>query len=55
MPEERFEAVASISKRVLLCSGSDKVKEEKIFVPKRQIKRIKGMIERKYTQLMFDF
>lgn len=55
MPEDRFEAVASVTKRVLLCSGSGRVKEEKIFVPKRQIKRVRGMIERKYTQLMFDF
>ena len=55
MPEDRFEVVASVSKRVLLCLGSDRVKEEKIFVPKRQIKWVRGMIERKYTQLMFDF
>lgn len=55
MPSDRFECVASRSKRILLSGGSASEKQEKIFVPKTQIKTIRKFIEAKWAQLKFDF
>ena len=39
MPEDRFERIARIKKRSLLCGGSKLFREEGLFVPRAQIER----------------
>jgi hypothetical protein len=55
LPEDRFECIAEIEKKVTLCSGGGKSQIEKLFVPKSQIKMIKAISEKRYKQLKFDF
>ena len=55
LPEDRFECIAEIEKKVTLCSGAGKSRIEKLFVPKNQVKMIKAISEKRYRQLKFDF